>query len=412
MNPKNKAYSVFITYSICSQAFMTLVFTVNMIFFVVTAKLTPLEMVLVGTTLELAIFIFEVPTGIVADTISRKLSIIIGVFLIGTGFLVQAFFPLFIMILLAQVLWGIGYTFTSGALQAWITDEIGEEKAATAFIRATQLQQIGGLLAISISVFTATRWGMQVPMTLGGIFFFLLGFYLIIFMKEHEFKQPEQEQIHTFASFKTTLINGLKMIKTRPVLLRILLIGFFYGLYSEGLDRLWVPHVIERYHLPDQGQSVMVGWVGGLNAASMIATYFIAGTALKYLEKSISTQRIIKFLTLFSTLLVFSVALFAVIRQLWISFGLLIFIAVLREMIYPLYLGWVNQRLDSSSRATILSMSSLVDAFGQIGGGPVVGLVAQNNSIQSGLLFSAFLLSPVVGLLISSRNGPKQEKPD
>ena len=404
MNPKNQAYSVFIIYSICSQAFITLVFTVNMIYFVVIAKLTPLEMVLVGTTLELTIFIFEVPTGIVADTISRKISIIIGVFLIGIGFLVQAFFPLFFMILLAQVLWGIGYTFTSGALQAWITDEIGEEKAATAFLRATQLQQVGGLVAIGFSVLFATLWGMNVPMTIGGIFLIFLGFYLIAFMKEHGYKRTEHNQSNSFASFKSTLINGLQMIKTRSVLLRILLIGFFYGLYSEGLDRLWVPHVIERYQLPDQGQSVMVGWVGGLSAASMLATFFIAGTALKYLEKNISTQRIIRFLISFSILLVLSVALFAVTRQIWVSFGLLVIIAVLREMIYPLYLAWVNQRLKSSSRATVLSMSSLVDAFGQIGGGPIVGLVAQNNSIQAGLLFSAFLLSPVIGLLLSNRN--------
>ena len=409
MNPKNQAYSVFIIYSICSQAFMTLVFTVNMIYFVVIAKLTPLEMVLVGTTLELAIFIFEVPTGIVADTISRKLSIIIGVFLIGIGFLVQAFFPLFFMILLAQVLWGIGYTFTSGALQAWITDEIGEEKAATAFLRATQLQQVGGLVAIGFSVLFATLWGMNIPMTIGGILFIFLGFYLITFMKEHGFKRTEQDQRNSLASFKSTLINGLGMMKTRPVLLRILLIGFFYGLYSEGLDRLWVPHVIERYQLPDQGQSVMVGWVGGLNAASMLATFFIAGTALKYFEKSISTQRVIRFLTSFSILLVISLALFAVTRQLWVSFGLLIIIAVLREMIYPLYLAWVNQRLESSSRATVISMSSLVDAFGQIGGGPIVGLVAQNNSIQAGLLFSAVLLSPVIGLLLSNRNVDRVE---
>jgi DHA3 family tetracycline resistance protein-like MFS transporter len=97
------------------------------------------------------------------------------------------------------------------------------------------------------------------------------------------------------------------------------------------------------------------------------------------------------------------VALFAVTKYIWISFGLLVMIAALRALIYPLYTAWVNQRLNSDTRATIISMSSLVDAFGQIGGGPVVGLFAQNVSIQTGLLLSAVLLSPVVGLLFINK---------
>lgn len=404
MDPKKQAYSVFITYSIFSQAFMTLVFTVNMIYFVVTAKLTPLEMVLVGTALELTIFLFEVPTGVVADTISRKLSIVIGVFLIGIGFLIQAFFPVFFMIIIAQIFWGVGYTFTSGALQAWITDEIGEEKAATAFLRATQLEQVGGLVAIGLSILTATLWGMKIPMVLGGLLFFLLGFYLLIYMKEHEYNLTKDEHPIGFSDLKNTLKNGIRMLKIRPALIRILLVGFFYGLYSEGLDRLWVPHVIERYQLPEQGQSVMIGWIGGLNAASMLAIFFIAGTARKFFEKSVSTTRITNFLSFFSILLVLSLGLFAVMRNIWLSFGLLILIGVLRALIYPLFTAWVNQRLNSNSRATVLSMSSLVDAFGQIGGGPMVGLVAQNNSIQAGLLFSTILLSPVIGLLLANKN--------
>jgi len=403
LQTKRRAYLLFLTYSVASSAFMTLVFTVNMIYFVITAGLNPLQMVLVGTTLELSIFIFEIPTGVVADTVSRRLSVIIGVFLIGAGFLVQAIAPVFTMILLAQVLWGIGYTFTSGALQAWITDEISEEMAAAAFLKATQLEQVGSLVAIGISVLTATIWNMQVPMLLGGILFLILGFFLIIFMKEHNFVRANSGQSTNWKSLLSTLQNGIKMLKIRPLLIRILLIGFFFGLYSEGLDRLWVPHVIERFNLPDQGQSVMIGWIGGLNAVSMVVTFFVARKVHKYFEKNSSANQISKFLKIFSIFLVFSVALFAVTKYSWISFGLLVLIAALRALINPLYTAWVNQRLNSDTRATIISMSSLVDAFGQIGGGPVVGLIAQNVSIQTGLLVSAVLLSPVVGLLFLNK---------
>src|SRR6476469_3485279 len=109
--------------------FSTLVFTVNLIYQVQVAHLNPLQLVLVGTVLEGAAFLFEVPTGIVADVYSRRLSIIIGVFLLGICLGLQGIVPNVGVILLAQAIWGLGYTFTSGAQEAWLTDEVGVEHA-------------------------------------------------------------------------------------------------------------------------------------------------------------------------------------------------------------------------------------------------------------------------------------------
>src|SRR5687767_1559114 len=106
----------------------TTTFTVSMVYQVQAVGLNPLQMVLVGTTLEIAAFLFEIPTGVVADVYSRRLSIIIGYALMGVGFIFYGI-PTFAMVLFAQVLWGIGYTFTSGATDAWIVDEIGIERA-------------------------------------------------------------------------------------------------------------------------------------------------------------------------------------------------------------------------------------------------------------------------------------------
>ena len=103
-----------------------------------TVKLDPLQLVLIGTVLELSVFLFEIPTGVVSDLKSRKLSIIIGYILIGIGFLIEGLFPYFITVLVAQIAWGIGYTFTSGSQQAWIADEIGEERASLAFIKGAK----------------------------------------------------------------------------------------------------------------------------------------------------------------------------------------------------------------------------------------------------------------------------------
>ncbi len=388
---------------------MTLVFTVNMIYFVTEAGFNPLQMVLIGTTLELSIFLFEIPTGVVADTISRKWSVIIGTFLIGCGFILQSLVITFVLILLAQVLWGIGYTFTSGALQAWISDEVGEDRAASLFIKATQWEQVGGLLAIGLSVLTATIFQIWVPMLLGGLGFLLLGMTMILFMGEHNFQPARVQPANfwlAFPAMAATVRNGLAVIKMRPVLIRILFVGFFFGLYSEGLDRLWVPHLIERFSLPDQGQASMIGWIGILQAVSLVITFFAAGLVHRYIEHNASSRRISGLLTLLAVLLVGLVALFALARWVVVSFVVLILTSVTREMIAPLYTAWVNFRLQSESRATILSLSSLVDAFGQISGGPLVGILASSSSIQNGLLLSAILLSPIAGLLLTS---PRRE---
>jgi MFS transporter, DHA3 family, tetracycline resistance protein len=117
-----------------------LVFTVNTLYFVATVKLSPLELVLIGTALELSIFLFEVPTGVVADVFSRRLSVIIGYALIGLAFVLQALIPSFAAIIFANALWGFGYTFTSGALTAWLVDETGEDSSQV-LLRGARLEQ-------------------------------------------------------------------------------------------------------------------------------------------------------------------------------------------------------------------------------------------------------------------------------
>ena len=74
---------------------LSMISTASMVYQIHRVGLNPLQLVLVGTTLELSVFLFEVPTGVVADVYSRRLSIIIGMFLIGLGFIVQGSLPVF-----------------------------------------------------------------------------------------------------------------------------------------------------------------------------------------------------------------------------------------------------------------------------------------------------------------------------
>src|SRR5512145_1301073 len=114
---KRNAYTVFLLMEGATSLFFALIFTVNMIYHVTVVHLNPLQLVLVGTLLETVVFLFEVPTGIVADVYSRRLSIIIGLLLVGFGFAIEGLFPYFGIVLFSQIFWGLGATFTSGATQ-------------------------------------------------------------------------------------------------------------------------------------------------------------------------------------------------------------------------------------------------------------------------------------------------------
>src|SRR5215204_4158859 len=84
----------------------SLFFTVHLIYQVTVVGLDPFQMVLVGTVLEVTVFLFEVPTGILADVYSRRLSILIGVALIGCAYVLEGGIPEFWAALGSQVLWG------------------------------------------------------------------------------------------------------------------------------------------------------------------------------------------------------------------------------------------------------------------------------------------------------------------
>src|SRR5215216_4509640 len=150
-NLKLSARFVYLFIEFSASAFFSMMFVVTSLYEATVAGLTPVQLILVGTALEVSAFVFEVPTGIVADVYSRRLSIIIGYILMGLGFLVEGLFPFFAAILLAQAIWGLGYTFTSGAIQAWLTDEIGEDSANQLFLRARQFGLFASLIGMGLA---------------------------------------------------------------------------------------------------------------------------------------------------------------------------------------------------------------------------------------------------------------------
>ena len=164
---KFDAKQIYWASSLITGLIFSIVFTANQLYRVQTVGLNALQLVLVGTTLEVTSFIFEIPTGIVADVFSRRLSVIIGTFLFGIGFLVEASLPVFGIILLAQLIWGIAWTFISGAHSAWIADEVGVDNVGPVYLRSSQFHRIGNLVGIPLFVWLGNI-SYRVPIIVGG----------------------------------------------------------------------------------------------------------------------------------------------------------------------------------------------------------------------------------------------------
>jgi len=390
------AYPLYLILEGVTAFLMTMIFTASSIYQVSMVGLSALQLVLVGTTLEASVFIFEVPTGVAADVYSRRLSVIIGMFLIGIGFIVEGAFPLLLPILLAQVLWALGYTFTSGATQAWITDEIGEAAAGNAFLRSNQVGNLTALFGIGAGVLLGNM-RINLPILLGGGGMLLLGVFLILCMPETGFKPAPKEERSSWGQMGHTFLEGLRMVRRRPALGTILGIGLIYGLYSEGLDRLWTKHMIDQFAPSLASLAQPVVWLGLIQATGLLLA--IGGTELA--QRRVNTEnskRLAQALQWITVLLVAGVFGFALARTLALAALAYLLVDVARNVIGPLYTAWVNQRLDSQVRATVLSMSSQVDAIGQIAGGPVVGLIGNLVSVRAALLTSGVILTPVLAL--------------
>lgn len=115
--PTARAVPIYLLLSGLGSLIYSMIVTVNLLYHVETVGLAALELVLVGTTLEAVIVLFEIPTGVVADLVSRRRSILFGNALIGVGCIVESRIPVFAAILVAQGPWGIGDTVTSGATE-------------------------------------------------------------------------------------------------------------------------------------------------------------------------------------------------------------------------------------------------------------------------------------------------------
>ncbi len=360
-----------------------------------TVGLNAFELLLVGTVLEGSIFLCEIPTGIVADVRSRRVSVIIGLILIGIGFAFEGAIPLFATVLIAQVIWGVGYTFTSGAREAWIADELNdEEQTGRLYLRAAQIGQVASIAGMLISVGLASI-RVNVPIVVSGICMVGLGLLMVLVMKEHNFHPTPHPEKLPFAEMKRTFYRGMRVIRGRPVLITILGIGLFYGMASEAFDRLWEAHFLANLGFPSVGHLSPIVWFGVINTGAMILSLFVTEFAVRRVDTR-SHVKVTRMLLGINVVLALSVMGFGVaggfalgLATYWVAYSM-------RVANQPLFTAWTNQSLEPKVRATVFSMSSQLDALGQIVGGPLIGLIGSAVSIGAAMITSGLTLIPAL----------------
>jgi DHA3 family tetracycline resistance protein-like MFS transporter len=398
--PRHPAYPAYLILEGGYALTFSLVTTINLIWQAQVASLSPFQLVLVGTVLELTCLLGEVPTGVIADVFSRRLSIVLGMLLMGSGFLIEGLNPRFEAILLAQVVWGLGATCLSGATQAWISDEIGADAAGRAFMRAAQVAQLCTLIAIPISVGLANL-ALNAPIVLGASLMLVLGVYLALTMPETRAHAAPAGARHTFRSMGRTLRAGSRVVRGSPLLITLLLLAAIFGMATEGIDRLSTPHLLHNVSFPTVGNLEPVTWFGVLRAGALILS--IGATEVVRRRLNLSDGRVVvRFLFATDGIRIASTLVFAFAESFAVALIANWTVSVLRRLSGPAYMAWLNRHLESGSRATVLSMSGQMDALGQIVGGPAIGALA-NVSLRAAIALTGLTLAPALVLYARAR---------
>ncbi|GAB3408629.1 MFS transporter [Flindersiella endophytica] len=385
------AYSCYLLIRALSAFAAATAFTLNLIYHVQTVGMTPLQLVLVGTTLEVTAFLSQVPTGVVADLYSRRLSVIIGNLLIGTAFVIEGLVPSFFVILATQLLWGVGATFVDGAEEAWVVDEVGEERSGQVFTRGAQVGQAATVLGIATSVALGSL-ALNIPVVVGGAVWLLLAALLVVLMPEANFHRAGEHG--SFASMRSQFVQGTQVVRRRPVLLCLLGATLFIGLGSEGWDRLNQANFLTNLTFPALGNPPL--WFGALSIAGMLGSILLTEAIRRRMERH--PERIGRMLIWFQALNVVAVVGFALAGQFWLAVAAALVAGLARSARGPLFMTWMAGQTESRTRATVFSMNGQFDAAGQILGGPPVGAVGERFGIRAALVVAGLLAAPALAL--------------
>ncbi len=327
----------------------------------------------------LSIALFEVPTGVFADKIGRKQSLSIGAFILLAAAIVYSAGYNFWQFALAEIIWGLGVTFTSGADSAFVYDTLKQTRKKHDFKKiwghAKSLEYLAAGIAAVLGGFVAT-YSLRLNWVLVAFSMLFLFFVSLSFQEPKHYKKlkPKKYWVHTVECFKESLTN------------RNLL---FLLLFSSLLSTMW--GVALWFYQPYMNQSGLKITYFGLVWASF-SVFSIIGSKYAYkIEEKLKEK-------LSFWLIIFANVLSLIFMSYWFVVWGFIFIFMqqfIRGFANPLLQDYTNKHLTSEKRATLLSIQNLSGKLMFSIFGPLFGYFADKYSLSTTLLITgvSFLLA-------------------
>jgi len=383
----------------------SLIWGINTLF-LLDAGLSIFEVFVANAAFTLAMALFEIPTGVVADTRGRRASFLLSEATLAVGTLayvgVAAIHGGLLLFCLAGAILGLGYTFYSGAVEAWLVDALKatgfQNELDGVFARASMVSSIamivgtvgGGLLGqLDLSLPYLARAAL------------VLMAFAVGYRTMHDIGfTPRTVRMRGIAGEMRKVARAGITYGWRSPAVRLLVIDSFlsFGFFS------WAWYAWQPYFLDLYGQDAV--WLSGLIAA-LFALAGIAGNALVGRLARPGRRRTTILLGAAAATSATMVATGA-IRMFWITVPLFLLGAVAGGIMQPVRQTYLHYSIPSSERATLVSFDSLVGSLGSVGGQTGLGYLSQERSIPAGFVVGglATLLALPIFARLRSLNEP------
>jgi MFS family permease len=378
----------------------SLIWGINTIF-LLDAGLSNLEAFAANAFFTLGMVLFEVPTGVVADTVGRRASYLLGtVTLSGSTLLYVLLWQIeasFLLWAIVSVLLGLGFTFFSGAVEAWLVDALAATGYAgqmdSVFARGQIVTGVAMLTGSVAGGFIAQQTSLGVPFVLRSAI--LVVMFVLAYRLMHDLGFTPVEGGRPLAEMRkiaaASIDFGWRVPAVRWLMLEALAVGGV-GIYAFYALQ---PYLLELYGDPNAYQ------IAGLVAALVASAQICGGVAATFIRHRF--RRRTSALLVTAVLNVVTLGLIGIVDSFWPVIGLIAFWGLLFAASRPIRQAYLNGLIPSRQRATILSFDSLMSSTGGVWAQPVLGRAADMWGYAPSYVMSAGISALAVPFLALSR---------
>ena len=374
--------------------------------FLLDAGLSNLEAFAANAFFTVGMVIFEVPTGIVADTIGRRVSYLLGtVTLAATTLLYVMLWQIegpFWAWAVVSVLLGLGFTFFSGAVEAWLVDALNatnfEGNLESVFGRG---QVVGGAAMLTGSVaggYIAQVTNLGVPFVLRGVVLLVMFVLAFTLMKDVGF--TPQKSIGVAKGVRRIASSSIEYGWRVPTVKWIMLASPF----TAGVG-FYAFYALQPYLLDLWGDSEAYG-IAGLVAAIVAGAQIVGGFAAPLIRRMFHRRTSALFVTALASAV--TLVLIGVFQNFWVVIGLIVVWGLLFAASMPIRQTYLNGLIPSQQRATILSFDSMLGSTGGVVVQPVLGRSADVWGYPASYLLGGAISALALPFILLSR---KQNAP-